>query len=61
MDVTTQACAQEDLVKALRDPVLPSTCGDTVVSDVSDHSLHAEVERPAAAASSASDEWQSSR
>ncbi|CBN75506.1 expressed unknown protein [Ectocarpus siliculosus] len=57
-----QACAQEDLVKALRDPVLPSTCGDTVVSDVSDHSLRAEeVERPAAAAASASDEWQISR
>ncbi|CAM9677487.1 unnamed protein product [Ectocarpus fasciculatus] len=56
-----QACAQEDLVKALREPVLPSTCGDTVVSDVSDHSLRAEdVERPAAAAAS-DDEWQSSR
>ncbi|CAM9549169.1 unnamed protein product [Ectocarpus sp. 12 AP-2014] len=57
-----QACAQEDLVKALRDPVLPSTCGDTVISDVSDHSLRAEeVERPAAAAASAFEEWHSSR
>lgn len=49
-------------MKALRDPVLPSTCGDTVVSDVSDHSLREEeVERPAAAPASASEEWRSSR
>ncbi len=40
-----QACAQEDLVKALREPPTPSTCGETGIGGGSDEGLLPEEER----------------